>query len=73
MNLKSIIGGESVDSILAQFETQRGKLQALAGKLREAAEKQKTEADALLEQSKAKGAEANRALRVATKIGELID
>lgn len=69
----ALFTADTVDSILASFETHKAKLAALATKLREGAAKDKAEADALLEQSKAKSDEALRAARVADKIGKLID
>lgn len=72
MDLKSLLGMETVDSILASFETQREKLRGLSIKLQDAARRESEEAAALQLASEAKRGEAERALRVAQKISDLV-
>lgn len=72
MSIKSLFAADSVDSIIAAFDKQQSKLHVLSGKLRDAAAKHQKDADDLLSRVKSKQREADRALRVAGKIGELI-
>jgi hypothetical protein len=72
MNLPSIFGTETVDSILANFNAQRDKLSAISEKLQAAAAREQVEAEQLRASADAKCAEAARAVRVAQKITELV-
>lgn len=72
MNLPSIFGTETVDTILASFNTQRDKLRGIADKLQEAAKREQEEAERLKVQAEGKAEEASRAIRVAQKIADLV-
>ncbi len=72
MNLPSIFGTETVDSILANFNTQRDKLRAIADKLQETAKREQSEAEQLCLAAEQKAEEAGRAIRVAQKIADLV-
>jgi hypothetical protein len=72
MNLPSIFGTETVDTILANFNAQRDKLRAISDKLQEAAKREQSEAEQLRLAAEAKTEEAARAIRVAQKIAELV-
>jgi alkylation response protein AidB-like acyl-CoA dehydrogenase len=72
MNLPSIFGTETVDTILANFNAQRDKLRAISDKLQEAAKREQSEAEQLRLAAEAKNKEADRAIRVAQKIAELV-
>lgn len=72
MNLPSIFGTETVDTILANFNAQRDKLRAISDKLQEAAKREQEQAEALKLAAQAKSDEASRAIRVAQKIAELV-
>lgn len=72
MKLPTIFGAKTVDSILANFETQQNKLRALAIKLQDAAKCEQEKAAALKAAAEAKDTEADRAYRVAQKIAELV-
>jgi hypothetical protein len=72
MSLKALVGLETVDSILASFEAQRTALQNLSAKKRSAAQVKKDQADELQRTAAAETAEAERALRIADRIGELV-
>lgn len=72
MQIKSLFGTQTVDSILASFEDQREALCNLAAKLGESSAAKTDAANKLLEESRLAGAEQERALRVAKRIGELV-
>lgn len=72
MNLPSIFGTETVDTILANFNAQREKLSLISEKLQAAAAREQSEAEQLRASADAKCAEAARAVRVAQKIAELV-
>lgn len=72
MDLKSLLGIETVDSILSSFDAQREKLRTLSTKLQDAARRESEEAETLRAASEAKREEAKRALRVAQKISDLV-
>lgn len=72
MSLKALVGLETVDSILASFEAQRTALQGLSAKKRSAAQAKKDQADELQRIAAAETAEAERALRIADRIGNLV-
>lgn len=72
MNLPSIFGTETVDTILANFNAQRDKLRAISDKLQEAAKREQSEAEQLRLAAEAKNEEAARAIRVAQKLAELV-
>ncbi len=72
MNLPTIFGTETVDSILSTFEAQREKLKALSLKLQDAAKREQEQAEALRLAAETKAEEAARATRVAQRIAELV-
>jgi len=70
--IKLALFGSDVESIVKSFHAHRDKLNALAARLREHGEFKRDQADKLLTEADAHRTEADRALRVAAKIGELV-
>lgn len=73
MGIKSALGIETVDGILASFEKQRTALAGISKKLRDTAVSARLEASKLHERADAAVAEAERADRVHQRISQLID
>lgn len=73
MGIKSLVGLETIDSILAAFDTQRQALRNIASKLDDKSAAKKSQANALFAEAKAHADESLRALRVAERIDKLVE
>lgn len=72
MNIKSLIGLETVDSILAQFNTQQEALRTLAAKLGTRCQAKHEEGQRIIAVANDLGHERDRAIRVAERIANLV-
>lgn len=72
MSIKSLIGLDTVDSILAAFNSQRDALLAIAQRHGTKAAEKSVAAQALLEEAAGLEAERERALRVSERIANLV-